>query len=78
MKPLVFPRRASQALPLTTEQGRRQAVAFALRFAQGTALAPTPYEQVLLNCFVRGELTLDELEAELNQAAADLHACYAG
>ena len=78
MKPLVFSQRVSQALPLTTEQGRRQAVAFALRFAQGTVLAPALYERTLLDCFVRGELTLDELETKLNQEAADLHARHAG
>lgn len=78
MKPTIFSPGASHAPSLTTEQDRRRAVAFALRFACGTHLDPTPYERVLLDCFVRGELTLDELEADLAQAAADEHACYAG
>lgn len=55
----------SRTPPLDTRQGRQQAVAFALRFTQGTPLAPGPREQQLLGYFVRGELTLDEVTAIL-------------
>ncbi|KAA9327714.1 hypothetical protein F0P96_17210 [Hymenobacter busanensis] len=57
--------------PLSSPVQRQQAVAFVLRLAQGTRLEPLVPEQQLLAEFVAGELTLDELEVQLEQQAAD-------
>ena len=46
---------------LATEQDRRRIVTAALDFTQPTALAATPYERQLLDQFVRGFLTIDEV-----------------
>ncbi|WP_046243459.1 hypothetical protein [Hymenobacter terrenus] len=42
---------------LNTEQGRRRILDVILNITKGTALEPQLYEQVLLDQFVRGELT---------------------
>jgi hypothetical protein len=47
--------------PLSTEQARRRAVLFALRLTRNTALAPRPFERSLLDRFVRGEMSLDQV-----------------
>ena len=53
------------ASPLDTESGRQRLVTAALNLTQGTALAPKAYERMLLDHFVRGILTLDEVLARL-------------
>ena len=50
---------------LATEQGRRRVLAFILTMTENTRLAPLRYERELLERFVWGELTLDEVEARL-------------
>jgi len=47
---------------LSTPHARRRAVEVALRLVAGTPLAPNAYEQELLDQFVQGDLTLDQLE----------------
>ena len=47
--------------PLGTEKSRRRLVAAALNLTQGTPLAPNQYEQMLLDQFIRGTLTLDQV-----------------
>ncbi|AMR25453.1 hypothetical protein A0257_22435 (plasmid) [Hymenobacter psoromatis] len=49
-----------------TEHGRKRLVTVALNITQGTRLMPKPYEQMLLDQFVRGNLTLDEVLAHLD------------
>ena len=39
----------------------------ALSLSEGTALAPQPYEQLLLEQFIRGELTLEQVVTQLEQ-----------
>jgi len=56
-----------QASPLDTESGRQRLVTVALNLTRGTALAPEAYEQMLLDQFVRGVLTLDEVLTRLNE-----------
>lgn len=50
---------------LATEDGRRRALAAVLTLTEDTRLAPSAYERELLDRFVRGELTLEQLEAHL-------------
>ena len=50
---------------LDTEHGRQRLVTVALRVAEGTRLMPKQYERMLLDQFVRGNLTLDEVVARL-------------
>ena len=50
---------------LSTEAVRQQAVRFALRLTEGTLLAPANYERMLLEQFVRGDLTIDQVLARL-------------
>jgi len=50
---------------LGTEQGRRRAVLLALSLSENTPLAPHPYEQLLLEQFVRGELSLEQVIRDL-------------
>jgi hypothetical protein len=54
-----------QAPPLATEQARRRAVKLVLRLTENTALAPQYYERMLLDQFIIGELTIDEVIARL-------------
>jgi hypothetical protein len=46
---------------LATVQSRQRLVAAAIDFTQGTALAPQQYERALLDLFVRGFLTIDQV-----------------
>ena len=46
---------------LTTEQGRRRMVSVILRITKGTGIKPEVYERMLLDQFVRGELTDDHV-----------------
>ena len=50
---------------LATVQSRQRVVAAALDFTQGTALAPQQYERALLDLFVRGFLTIDQVMERL-------------
>ena len=50
---------------LVTEDARRHALAVALALTENTRLAPSAYERELLDRFVWGELTLDQVEAHL-------------
>jgi hypothetical protein len=50
-----------QPSDLKQRDGRERAVAWALTITQNTPLAPKQHEQQLLNQFVAGELTLDEV-----------------
>ncbi|GAA4054894.1 hypothetical protein GCM10022409_47530 [Hymenobacter glaciei] len=67
----------SSLLPpiLATEQGRRRALRAALRLAEATPLAPNAYEQELLAQFVRGDLTLDQLEYRMEVHRRDNSLC---
>jgi hypothetical protein len=51
---------------LATEQGRQRLVTAALKLTENTALAPKDYERTLLEQFVRGEMTIDEVIARLD------------
>ena len=57
---------SQQASALDTKSGRQRLVTVALNSAQGTALAPKPYERMLLDQFVRGVLTLCEVMTYLD------------
>ena len=50
---------------LGTEQARRRAVLIALSLSENTPLAPQAYERMLLDQFIRGELTLDQVIIQL-------------
>jgi hypothetical protein len=52
---------------LATEQARRRFVDNALKFTDGTPLAAGPYERLLLDQFVRGELTIDQVLVYLEE-----------
>ena len=53
------------AAVLGTEHGRRRAVLLALSLSENTPLAPQTYERLLLEQFIQGELTLDEVITQL-------------
>jgi len=50
---------------LTTSQDRRRVLAFAQTLTHGARLTPTPAQQHLLEEFVRGKLSLDQLLVSL-------------
>ena len=52
---------------LTTTAGRQRLVTTVLNLTRDTALAPTPSEVHLLEQFVRGNLTLDQVLACLEE-----------
>lgn len=54
--------------PLDSTSSRQRAVAFALALAENTSLQPAEWEHTLLQLFIAGELSLDELEARLESA----------
>ena len=54
-----------QASLLSTEHSRRRAVTLTLKLTENTPLAPKHYERMLLDQFIRGELTIDEVVARL-------------
>jgi len=56
---------------LTTPQDRRRVLAFAQTLTHGARLTPSPAEQHLLEQFVRGEFSLDQLLASLESTTAD-------
>ena len=51
---------------LTTESGRRSMVSVILKITKGTRIEPKAYERMLLDQFVRGELTDDHVLSLLN------------
>ena len=51
---------------LTTESGRRSMVSVILKITKGTRIEPKAYERMLLDQFVRGELTDDHVLILLN------------
>ena len=53
------------AAVLGTETVRRRAVLMALSLSENTPLAPQIYERLLLEQFIQGELTLDEVITQL-------------
>ena len=53
------------------ETYRRQLVQTALRLTEGTALAAGPYEQQLLEQFVLGQLTIEEVVALVEATAPE-------
>lgn len=55
---------------LDTEQARQRMVTAALEFTQHTAVAATAYERLLLEQFVRGVLTIDEVLLRLEDSQA--------
>ncbi|GAB3244304.1 hypothetical protein GCM10027346_41860 [Hymenobacter seoulensis] len=65
MKPSVSSHLHQHRDLLDTEHGRQRLVTVALRLAEGTRLMPQPYERMLLDQFVRGNLTLDQVTAYL-------------
>lgn len=50
---------------LASQQSRQRLVHAMLDFTNHTALEATPYERELLNLFVLGELTIDQVVAQL-------------
>ena len=52
---------SDHAAVLGTEQARRRAVLLALSLSENTPLAPQSYERMLLERFIRGELTLNQV-----------------
>jgi hypothetical protein len=59
-------------------QSRQQLVAFGLRLAAGSTLSPSSYEQQLLDQFAQGNLTLEQVAAELEQLTNDWECVYTG
>lgn len=50
---------------LASEQGRQRLLKTALRITENTAIAPDAYERMLLDQFVVGQLTIDQVLAQL-------------
>jgi len=46
---------------LNSEQSRRQVVKLALALTENTPLSPKDYERMLLEQFVRGEMTIEQV-----------------
>ena len=55
---------------LSTEDGRRRVLTAALNLTENTRFEPSKYERELLDRFVWGELTLDQVETLLECASA--------
>jgi hypothetical protein len=51
--------------PATTREARARLVNATLDFVTGTPLYPQPYEYTLLQLFVEGDLTIDEVVQRL-------------
>ena len=58
---------------LVTEDGRRRVLVAVLTLTENTCLAPSVYERELLDRFVWGELTLDQVEAHLENCPVPDH-----
>ena len=65
MKLSLSPWMRRQAAPLSSEPARRRAVDLVLNLAENTPLAPQAYERLLLEQFIRGELTIEEVIVQL-------------
>ena len=65
---------SQQPAPFATEHNRQRAVTFALALTRDTRLAPAPYEQMLLERFVRGEMTIDQVLTCLDNTESGLPA----
>ncbi|HEX8328797.1 MAG TPA: hypothetical protein VF629_14750 [Hymenobacter sp.] len=50
---------------LASEQGRQRVLKAALRITENTPIAPNDYERMLLDQFVVGQLTIDQVVAQL-------------
>ena len=57
----------SQYPALATPEARQRALTVALNIAKGTPLEPRKYERMMLDQFVRGELTLGQVLERLEQ-----------
>lgn len=55
----------SKASILSSEQGRKRLVASILGFTENTSIAASVLERDLLDRFVLGELTIDEVVSQL-------------
>jgi hypothetical protein len=51
---------------LASERGRQRLLTAALRITENTSIAPNDYERRLLDQFVEGQLTIDEVVAQLD------------
>lgn len=59
---------SSLSLPvslLDTAHGRQRLLTAVLNLVHGTRLEPQAYERMLLDQFVRGELTIEQVQAQL-------------
>ena len=70
MKPVDCLQAEPSASVLATAQGRQRLVMTALRLTENTALAPKDYERTLLEQFVDGKLTIDEVMLRLEESEA--------
>lgn len=60
----------TESIPsLQNVEERKRAVGWVLRFVENTTLDPSSYERDLLDCFVEGSLSLDEVLDRLEQPA---------
>lgn len=59
----------SQTLSLAKEQDRRRLVTAVISFTQGTSIVASPYERQLLDQFISGHLTIDEVVYYLESTA---------
>ncbi|GAB3638668.1 hypothetical protein GCM10027422_42580 [Hymenobacter arcticus] len=58
-----------QVSTLATEQSRQRLAAAVISFTQGTRFSLEPYQQQILDLFLRGRLTIDEVVYSLESAA---------
>jgi hypothetical protein len=63
-----FPQTSKQAQLLSTPQHRQRLVTAALDFVKGTPLFPSVYEHHLLEQFVQGSLTIEQVIVRLDKA----------
>jgi len=65
MKPSLSLHLSQKEALLDTVHGRQRLVTAALHLVEGTRLMPKQYERMLLDQFVRGNLTIDQVIARL-------------
>lgn len=58
-----------QVSALTTEQSRQRLATAVISFTQGTRFSLEPYQQQVLDLFLQGRLTIDEVVYSLESAA---------
>jgi hypothetical protein len=56
---------SSKSIPPSTEQERKRLVTMALGLTAGTPLVPKAYERMLLDEFVRGNLSIEQVVTRL-------------